>query len=194
MRPFLGDSQSRYEPEPEVKDPKDGFQPSDPEESAETRPDLPPTEDFRKGGGRSAAQAALRAFPQVVHLLVDPRGDFGENLSKEVGLPLVSLVDGAVEKLATELAKPEYDNGFILEGYPTDAASAEKLDTLLQNVDRDDRRVLGWELTDQKHQSVLDHYMDKDLLWMVPESLDPSDTQEAKAQILSCLVGLPVLK
>ena len=192
MRPYLGDSQSRPEPNPEVKDPQDGFQPGHPEDSKDAA--LPPTDGFRKGGARSAAQAALRAFPQVVHLLVDPSGPFGENLSKEVGLPLVSLQDGGVENLAIELSKPEYDNGFILEGYPSDTASAEKLDALLQNVDHNDRRVLGWELTDQKHQSVLDHYMDKDLLWMVPESLDPSDSQEAKAQIMSCLVGLPVLQ
>lgn len=126
--------------------------------------------------------------------MVNPEEQWGENLSKEVGLPLISLRNGQVEELHHELQKPEYANGFILEGFPSDAESAQKLDSMLSQVAPQDRRVLGWELTDDSHQEVLDHYMDQDLLWMVPESSDPTSTLEASRNVMSCLVGLPALQ
>jgi hypothetical protein len=189
VRPYLGGS-GKSRPAREVPEPSDRFDRS--EETAE--PSAPSTEKLRQGARRSGTEVALRAFPQVVHLLVNPENDWGENLSKQVGLPLISLDNGSVENLEAELAKPQYANGFILEGFPSDAKSAEQLEDLLENVSEDDRRVVGWDLSNDSHQEVIDHYVNRDLLWMVPESADPESSQEAQQHLMSCLVGLPALQ
>lgn len=194
VRPYLGDSDKKAGDTETVEPPKDGFERSvgEPQDPQSSTP--PKSEDLREGAKRGGTQAALGAFPQVVHLLVNPEEDWGENLSQEVGLPLISLSDGKVDGLGAELKKPEYAKGFILEGFPSDTESAAKLDSLLENVAQDDHRVLGWELTNERHQEVLDHYMDLDLLWMVPECCDPADAKEAKTNLMSCLQGLPALQ
>ena len=176
--------------EEELSEPSDSFDSSRPPSDSAT----PPADDLRKEAGRSGARAALGAFPQVVHLLVEPNLQWGESLSQEVGLPVVSLAEVPLEGLQEKLHSPEYSRGFILEGIPQNAGQAEALDGLLENVPEDGRRVLSWELTSDTHQEVLDHYMDRDLLWMVPESTDPSNTDEARSNVLSCLHGLPALQ
>ena len=190
VRPYLGGSEEPVNLEGSAAaEPTDGFEsgPQEPESAS------PPTQDLRNESTRSGMKAALQAFPQIVHLLVDPGQDWGENLSKEVGLPLISLTDEGVDCLEAELKKPEYAGGFILEGFPQDSVAAEKLDGLLENTDPTGRRVLSWELSDSRHQEVLDHYMNQDLLWMVPESNDPACSTQAKDNLMSCLSGLPAL-
>lgn len=154
----------------------------------------PDTDGMQRRGVSLGTQAALAAFPQVVHLLVDPKLHWGENLSKETGLPVITLQDKSLDQLAADLHDPKFAEGFILEGFPTDLQAASRLDTMLENVSPDDRRVLSWEMTDDKHQEVLDHYMNQDLLWMVPESADPSSAVEAKENVMSCLHGLPAYR
>lgn len=189
VRPYLGGSDRPVELEERAPaEPTDGFERSDGREST-----APPTEDMRRESARSGMRVALQAFPQVVHLLIDPGQDWGEKLSREVGLPLISLTDEKIDCLETELKKPEYAGGFILEGHLADSEAAEKLDGLLENTDPSDRRVLSWELVDDKHQEVLDHYINQDLLWMVPESSNPSCPDQARNNMVSCLTGLPVL-
>ena len=190
MRPYLGGSDEPVNLEESAPaEPTDGFEsgPQEPESAA------PPTQELRNESARSGLKTALQAFPQVVHLLVDPDENWGENLSKEVGLPLISLRDENVDGLEAELKKPEYARGFILEGFPHDSVAAEKLDGLLENTDPTGRRVLSWELSDSRHQEVLDHYMNQDLLWMVPEATDPTCASQAKDNLMSCLSGLPAL-
>lgn len=176
--------------EEETSSPTDSFEPG--ETSSETT--TPPVDELQRGASRSGVQAACRAFPQVVQLLVEPSLDWGENLSREVGLPVVSLAEGSVDTLREQLNDPKYSNGFILEGIPADAGAAAQLDDLLGNVPEQGRRVLSWDLTSDTHQEVLDHYMDRDLLWMVPESSNPADVQEARSNVLSCLHGLPAVE
>jgi hypothetical protein len=191
VRPYLGGSDEPVELEDApVEGPSDEFERAEPQEPVA---DAPPAQDIRKESSRSGMQVALQAFPQVVHLLVDPQQQWGENLSQEVGLPLISLTEKNVDNLEAELRKPEYADGFILEGYPNDSSAAEKLDGLLENTGHEGRRVLSWELSDDAHQEVLDHYMNQDLLWMVPEASDPSSVVQAKDNLMSCLHGLPAL-
>ena len=175
-----------------MEDPADAFERAEP--TPPESPSTPPTQELGKQSARSGLSVALHAFPQIVHLLVDPGNDWGENLSKEVGLPLISLTADNADRLEAELQKPKYADGFILEGFPNDSTAAEKLDGLLENTGPEGRRVLSWELTDGAHQEVLDHYMNQDLLWMVPESGDPSCPVQAKDNLLSCLHGLPALQ
>jgi hypothetical protein len=192
VRPYLGGSD-----EPVSLDEAPISEPSDAFERAETEADestAPPLQDLRSESARGGLKTALQAFPQIVHLLVDPENDWGENLSREVGLPLISLTDDSVDGLESELQKPKYAKGFILEGYPHDSLAAEKLDGLLEKTGPEDRRVLSWELSDNAHQEVLDHYMNQDLLWMVPESGDPTCPLQAKDNLMSCLHGLPALQ
>jgi len=193
VRPSL-DLQVEERSEVEVEDPSDGFERSESyrEDSADRA--APPTEALRESSGRSGMQAALRAFPQVVHLLANPEEHWGEQVSEQVGLPLISLEDGSVETLEAELSKSKYADGFVLEGYPSNAESAEKLESLLGNVSDEGRRVVGWDLSNSTHQEVIDHYVNRDLLWMVPESTDPSSRQEACSNLMSCLQGLPALQ
>ena len=195
VRPFLGggdeavgESAPETAPAPE---PTDGFQRADDAPESESSP--PPAEDLKRGRLRSGAQAACGAFPQVIHLLVDPSNDYAESLSQEMSLPVISLTEGKVDSLDQELAKPEYSKGFILEGFPHTMDQAKKLDGLLENVAPQDRRVLSWELSNETHQEVLEHYMDLDVLWMVPEAADPTSATEAKSHMMSCLQGLPAL-
>lgn len=196
VRPYLGGGSnepigdSAPETKPAPQEPEDGFERSDetPESAA------PSNDEMKKGGLRSGTHVACGAFPQVVHLLVDPSFDYAENLSKEVSLPVVSLSDGDVDKLQNELTKPEYAKGFILEGFPEDMESARRLDGLLENVAPQDRRVLSWDLTHDTHQEVLDHYMDLDVLWMVPEAQESDAEDGTQKQMMSCLQGLPALQ
>ena len=190
MRPYLGGSDEPVNLEKSAPaEPTDGFE-SGQQESESV---APPTQELRNESARSGLKTALQAFPQVVHLLVDPDQNWGENLSKEVGLPLISLKDENVDGLEAELKKPEYAKGFILEGFPQDSVAAEKLDGLLENTDPTGRRVVSWELSNSRHQEVLDHYMNQDLLWMVPEPTDPTCASQAKDNLMSCLSGLPAL-
>ena len=192
VRPYNGsDDPVDFEESP-VEDPADAFERAEP--TPPESPSTPPTQELGKQSARSGLSVALHAFPQIVHLLVDPGNDWGENLSKEVGLPLISLTADNADRLEAELQKPKYADGFILEGFPNDSTAAEKLDGLLENTGPEGRRVLSWELTDGAHQEVLDHYMNQDLLWMVPESGDPSCPVQAKDNLLSCLHGLPALQ
>lgn len=192
MRPYLG-TPNGPAPAPAPEVPRDNFERSETSEPQEES-SSPSSDSLRRGGRQSGAQVALQAFPQVVHLLVDPEESWGEDLSKEVGLPLISLEDGSVENLADELSKPQYSQGFILEGFPVDTASAQKLDSMLENVSQEDHRVLSWDLSHESHQEVLDHYMDRDLLWMVPESSGTELANQPRNCVLSCLQGLPALQ
>ena len=193
VQPYLSTPQGEARvPEPEISGPSDEFERSDAAEEAEES-SAPPSESLRKGASRTGAQVALQAFPQVVHLLVDPDESWGEDLSKEVGLPVLSLEDGSVDDLHEKLSQPQYAKGFILEGFPADTESAQKLDAMLENVSQEDHRVLSWNLSHEKHQEVLDHYIDRDLLWMVPESDGAESAGGSKDCVLSCLQGLPAL-
>jgi len=194
VRPYIGGGEAPVPSKPdkgeEAPVPDDRFAPGDGADASEGAPPKSGSDEMSRGGRQTATQAALAAFPQVVHLLVDPAESWGEDLSKSVGLPLVSLQDGTVDNLAERLSQPEYAGGFILEGFPTDTGAAEKLDHLLSNVSPESHRVVGWQLENEKHQEVLDHYMDLDLLWMVP---DAEKAESAQENLLSCLHGLPML-
>lgn len=192
VRPYLGGSDTAAGVTEEVREPSESFERSDSASSEEKS--APPLEGLQRDASNAGMQAALSAFPQVVHLLVDPELQWGENLSKEVGIPVISLADRDVEQLATELKDPKFADGFILEGYPSTLEDAGQLDRLLKNVAPEDRRVLSWQLTDDSHQEVLDHYMDQDLLWMVPQAGDGANPAETQSNILSCLHGLPALR
>lgn len=192
VRPYVGNGDSPVGSAEEIKEPNESFERSD-SASVEEK-SSPPLDDLQRDAASSGMQAALSAFPQVVHLLVDPNLQWGENLAKEVGLPVISLAERNLNELAVDLKDPKFADGFILEGYPSTLEDAGKLDSLLKNVAPEDRRVLSWQLTDESHQEVLDHYMDQDLLWMVPESCDAANPVEAQNNILSCLHGLPALR
>lgn len=151
------------------------------------------TEEMKREGTRSAV-AALAAFPQVVHLLTDVELPYGENLAAEVDLPLVSLGEPGSEDLGALLSQPKYEDGFILEGVPADIEAAKDLDQLLSATGPEARRVLSWDYNSQSHQEILDHYIDQDLLWMVPPCSDPSDAQQVKRSHMDCLVGLPAVE
>lgn len=192
VRPYLGGGEEAVGVGDEVKEPGESFERSETPPAEEKG--APPVEGFQRESSSRGMQVALSAFPQVVHLLVDPKLQWGENLAKEVGLPVVSLENRDVDQLALELRDPKFSEGFILEGYPADAEAAGQLDSLLKNVAHEDRRVLSWQLSDESHQEVLDHYMDQDLLWMVPDSSGPIGSAEVNRGVLSCLQGLPVLQ
>lgn len=151
------------------------------------------TDEMRRQGSRSAAHA-LAAFPQVVHLLTEAELPYGENLAAEVDLPLVSLGSPESRDLNTLLRQPEYQDGFIIEGIPSDLQEAQHLDSMLSATGTNERRVLSWDYSSQSHQDILDHYIDEGLLWMVPPCTDPSDAEQVKHALMDCLHGLPALQ
>lgn len=152
-----------------------------------------PTEEMRREGTRSAA-FALSAFPQVVHLLTAAELPYGENLAAEVDLPLISLGEQKTDDLSSMLRRPEYQDGFIIEGIPSSLEEVQHLDQLLSATGQEERRVLSWEYSSQEHQDVLDHYIDQGLLWMVPPCTDPSDAKQVREALMDCMVGLPALQ
>lgn len=144
--------------------------------------------------GERSAGRALAAFPQIVHLLANPELHLGRHLSASTGLPLVSLGQGtSVDDLESMLTKPEFADGFILEGIPADRASAENLDGLLSATNPSGRRVLGWESESAQQQEIVDHYIDQGLMWVVPAPDGTDGPQKVKSSLLECLVGLPAL-
>lgn len=142
--------------------------------------------------GRQSAAGALRAFPQVVHLLADPELHFGDSLAARTGLPLVNLEETPVDELGARLAQPEFADGFILEGFPEDRAEALALDSLLGATGAHEHRVLSFDQPTTEKQEIVDHYIDKGLMWLIPGGAE-SDPGKTQSDMMECLAGLPVL-
>lgn len=146
------------------------------------------------GQANQSAGAALAGFPQIVHVLANPELHLARQIAEETGLPVVSLSETPVAELEELLASPEYTEGFILEGFPSDVAQAQELDSLLGATDPNGRRVLGWESNTPAQQPIVDHYIDQGLLWVVATPAAQAPPQEVKTSLVECLVGLPALK
>jgi hypothetical protein len=154
-----------------------------------------PSAQAMTGHGQRSAGAALAGFPQVVHLLANPELHLGKQLSDETGLPVISLEGVAVDDLEELLAQPQFADGFILEGFPVDRASAETLDGLLSATDPGGRRVLGFDTSQTgSRQEIVEHYIDQGLLWMVPAPEQQHTSEQVKTSLLECLAGLPALE
>lgn len=174
--------------------------PSEPVDEVVSVPSYPTKSPVHSGAsssgmmqqGRSAAGAALAAFPQIVHVLADPELHLGEQLSSATGLPVLSLEEKSVEEIAGVLASKEYAQGFILQGFPRNTNVAEGIDQLLSATSPNERRVLGWQ--DEKRQEIVDHYIDQGLLWNVPSESPLAPSDQVKSALLECLVGLPARK
>jgi hypothetical protein len=146
------------------------------------------------GVGRESAGAALAGFPQVVHVLANPELHLGAQIAGETGLPVVSLQETPVGELEDLLSQPEYGEGFILEGIPSNVRQAQEIDSLLGATDPSGRRVLGWETTSEAQQEILDHYTNQGLLWVVATPAAQAPAEQVKSSLVECLVGLPALK
>lgn len=153
----------------------------------------PSTQSMVEQSQRSAG-AALAAFPQVVHLLANPELHLADQIAKETGLPVVSLVSVKISELEGLLHQPQFAEGFILEGFPQDRAGAEELDGLLSATDPEGRRVLGFDASSEAQQEVVDHYINQGLLWQVPTPSAYQSPEQVKSTLLECLVGLPALE
>lgn len=163
------------------------------EDSTRSAPGRPTAQSMVEHAQRSAS-AALAAFPQVVHLLANPELHLADQISAETGLPVVSLVNTEIQDLEGLLAQPKYADGFILEGFPQDRASAEQIDGLLSATAPDGRRVLSFESASESQQEVVDHYIDQGLLWQVPAPSSYHSPEQVKSTLLECLAGLPALE
>lgn len=161
--------------------------------SVATQQRAPSTQSMVEQGQRSAG-AALAAFPQIVHLLANPELHLADQIAKETGLPVVSLVSVKLSELEGLLHQPQFAEGFILEGFPQNRAGAEELDGLLSATAPDGHRVLGFEATSEAQQEVVDHYIDQGLLWQVPTPSAYQSPEQVRNTLLECLVGLPALE
>ena len=182
VRPETVPAESPEEPA-RVSEPSDAF-----EDSASWR--MPGSSDIG-----TESLGSQHSIAQVVHLLVDSETDFAEELSEEIGLPVLSLGETSLDELESELTKERYADGLILEGIPRDFEEARELDSLFRQVTPENHRVLGTSLVDESFQGVVDHYTNLDLLWIVPdvESDEKSDSKTLQDMLL-CLQGMPVLE
>lgn len=158
----------------------------------ESEPGFSTTESLATQGMTAAGQA-LAAFPQVVHILADPKLHLGQCLAKATGLPVISLTQTKFELLPEVLSGATYARGFILEGFPESAGQAQALDALLDATDPAEHRVLGWEVTGPKQQEVMDHYVNSGTLWMVDVASSHSSGRATETSLLECLAGLPAV-
>ncbi len=152
------------------------------------------TQSLRRSGLETAVRT-LEAFPQVIQILSEPFAELGAEVARQAGLPLLSLDEEmSVDTLASVLQRTEYQQGFVLQGAPATPEQAEALDRLLAATPEGERRVLSWDSNESIPTEVVDHYVDKGLLWMLPAETENLEPVRSLDTVLQCLVGLPAFE